>query len=254
MFQRLQSPPRMDDSLETILGHTFRDPALLQLALTHGSVGYESQRTQADNQRLEFLGDAVLQLTLSHLLFQRLPQADEGVLTQARAQLVSTKALARIARRISLGTHLRMGRGEEANGGRDRESTLADALEAIAGAIHLDAGSDAAHRFATCLFAEDLDALSHGPLDTNPKGQLQELVQAVGTTSPVYQIIGEEGPDHAKSFIAAVVWQGAELGRGSGRSKKEAEVQAAQTALDHPNLQKQLRTTREQPSQQSCKL
>jgi len=243
----------MDDSLETILGHTFRDPALLQLALTHGSIGYESQRAQADNQRLEFLGDAVLQLTLSHLLFQRLPQADEGVLTQARAQLVSTKALARIARRIRLGSHLRMGRGEEANGGRDRESTLADALEAIAGAIHIDAGSDSAQQFAARLFAEDLDALSHGPLDTNPKGQLQELVQAVGTTSPVYQIIGEEGPDHAKNFIAAVVWQGAELGRGSGRSKKEAEVQAAQAALDHPKLQKQLRTTREQPNQQNSK-
>jgi len=253
VFQRLQSPPRMDDSLETILGHTFRDPALLQLALTHGSIGYESQRAQADNQRLEFLGDAVLQLTLSHLLFQRLPQADEGVLTQARAQLVSTKALARIARRIRLGSHLRMGRGEEANGGRDRESTLADALEAIAGAIHIDAGSDSAQQFAARLFAEDLDALSHGPLDTNPKGQLQELVQAVGTTSPVYQIIGEEGPDHAKNFIAAVVWQGAELGRGSGRSKKEAEVQAAQAALDHPKLQKQLRTTREQPNQQNSK-
>jgi ribonuclease-3 len=155
---------------------------------------------------------------------------------------------------IGLGTHLRMGRGEEANGGRERESTLADALEAIAGAIHLDAGNDAAQRFATRLFAEDLDALSRGPLDINPKGQLQELIQAVGTTSPVYQIIGEEGPDHAKNFIAAVVWQGTELGRGSGRSKKEAEVQAAQAALDHPNLQKQLRTTREQPSQQSSKV
>ncbi len=239
------------DTLETILGHTFRDPALLQLALTHGSLGYESQRAQADNQRLEFLGDAVLQLTLSHLLFQRLPQADEGVLTQARAQIVSTKALARLARRISLGSHLRLGRGEEANGGRDRDSTLADALEAIAGAIHLDAGSDAAQRFAARLFAADLESLSHGPLDANPKGQLQELIQAVGTTSPLYRILGEEGPDHAKNFIATVEWQGSELGRGSGHSKKEAEVQAAQAALDHPNLQKLLRTTREQLGQQS---
>lgn len=237
------------DTLETILGYTFRDPALLQLALTHGSLGYENQRAQADNQRLEFLGDAVLQLALSDLLFKRLPQADEGVLTQARAQLVSTKALARLSRRIGLGSHLRMGRGEEVNGGRDRESTLADALEAIAGAIHLDGGSDAAHRFAARLFADDLEALNHGPLDTNPKGQLQELIQSVGTVSPQYRIIEEDGPDHAKNFIAAVIWQDTEFGRGSGRSKKEAEVQAAQAALDNPALEKQLRTTREQSDQ-----
>lgn len=237
------------DTLETILGYTFRDPALLQLALTHGSLGYENQRAQADNQRLEFLGDAVLQLALSDLLFKRLPQADEGVLTQARAQLVSTKALARLSRRIGLGSHLRMGRGEEVNGGRDRESTLADALEAIAGAIHLDGGSDAAHRFAARLFADDLEALNHGPLDTNPKGQLQELIQSVGTVSPQYRIIEEDGPDHAKNFIAAVIWQDTEFGRGSGRSKKEAEVQAAQAALDNPALEKHLRTTREQSDQ-----
>ena len=238
------------DMLETILGHIFRDPSLLQLALTHGSIGYEAQCAHTDNQRLEFLGDSVLQLALSHLLFQRLPQADEGVLTKARAQLVSTKALARIARRIGLGAHLRLGRGEEANGGRDRDSTLADALEAIAGAIHLDAGSDAAHQFAARLFADELNALNHGPLDNNPKGQLQELIQSVGTAPPLYEIIGEDGPDHAKNFIATVSWQGTQLGRGNGRSKKEAEVQAAQAALDYPNLQKLLRTTRGQSGQQ----
>ncbi|WP_395738131.1 ribonuclease III [Prosthecobacter sp.] len=240
-------------TLEHVLGHTFRDPALLQMALTHGSVGYESQRAQADNQRLEFLGDAVLQLALSHLLFHRLEQADEGVLTQARAQLVSTKALARIARRIGLGAYLRMGRGEEANGGRNRESTLADALEAVAGAIHLDSGSAAAHEFAARLFAEDLEALSRGPLDANPKGQLQELIQAVGIEPPQYEIVGAEGPDHAKNFVAVVSWQGAQLGRGSGRSKKDAEVQAAQTALDNPALGELLRTTRAQLDQQNRK-
>ncbi len=237
-------------TLEQVIGHTFRDPALLQLALTHGSIGYESQRAQADNQRLEFLGDAVLQLSLSHLLFQRLPQADEGVLTQARAQLVSTKALARIARRIGLGVHLRMGRGEEANGGRDRESTLADALEAVAGAIYLDAGSAAAQQFSSHLFAEDLEALNRGPLDNNPKGQLQELIQSVGTEPPLYEIVGAEGPDHAKNFIAAVSWQGTRLGQGGGRSKKEAEVQAAETALANTALRELLRTTREQHAQQ----
>jgi ribonuclease-3 len=237
--------------LEHFIGHSFRDPALLQLALTHGSVGYENQRTHADNQRLEFLGDAVLQLALSHLLFQRLPQGDEGVLTQARAQLVSTKALARIARRIGLGTHLHLGRGEEINGGRERESTLADAMEAVAGAIHLDSGSDAAHQFAARLFAEDLEALSRGPLDANPKGQLQELIQSVGVEPPHYEIVSSEGPDHAKNFISSVSWQGTELGRGSGRSKKDAEVQAAQAALDNPALSELLRTTRVQQDQQN---
>ncbi|MHB1078665.1 MAG: ribonuclease III [Prosthecobacter sp.] len=237
--------------LEQVIGHTFRDPALLQLALTHGSVGYENQRVHSDNQRLEFLGDAVLQLALSHLLYQRLPQADEGVLTQARAQLVSTKALARISRRIGLGSYLHLGRGEEANGGRDRESTLADALEAVAGAIHLDSGTDAAHQFAARLFAEDLEALNRGQLDANPKGQLQELIQAVGVEPPVYEIIGAEGPDHAKNFIATVSWRGTQLGRGTGRSKKDAEVVAAQAALDNPALQELLRTTRVQLDQQN---
>ena len=239
------------DKLETILGHTFRDPSLLQLALTHGSVGYEHQRPQADNQRLEFLGDAVLQLTLSHLLFHQLPQADEGVLTKARAQLVSTKALARLARRLGLGPHLIMGRGEEANGGRDRDSSLADALEAIAGAIHLDAGNQAAQQFAAHIFAEDLHSIGKGDLEANPKGLLQEQIQAVSTECLVYTIVDEEGPDHAKQFVAAVSWREAELGRGCGRSKKDAEVQAAQAALDNPELKKRLRTACEQQNQQT---
>jgi ribonuclease-3 len=241
------------EKLETILGHTFRDPALLQLALTHGSVGYEHQRPQADNQRLEFLGDAVLQLTLSHLLFHQLPQADEGVLTKARAQLVSTKALARVARRLNLGKHLIMGRGEEANGGRDRDSSLADALEAIAGAIHLDAGNQAAQQFAAHIFAEDLRSIGRGDLEANPKGLLQEQIQAVSTESLVYTIVDEEGPDHAKQFIAAVSWRETELGRGGGRSKKDAETQAAQAALDNPELKKRLRTACEQQNQQTGK-
>lgn len=240
------------DKLETILGHTFRDPALLQLALTHGSVGYEHQRPQADNQRLEFLGDAVLQLTLSHLLFHQLPQADEGVLTKARAQLVSTKALARVARRLNLGPHLIMGRGEEANGGRDRDSSLADALEAIAGAIHLDAGNQAAQKFAAHIFSEDLRSIGKGDLEANPKGLLQEQIQAVSTECLVYTIVDEEGPDHAKQFVAAVSWREAELGRGSGRSKKDAETQAAQAALDNPELKKRLRTACEQQNQQTA--
>lgn len=241
------------DTLETILGHTFRDPALLQLALTHGSVGYENQRPQADNQRLEFLGDAVLQLALSHLLYTRSPRADEGALTKARAQLVSTKALARIARQIGLGHHVILGRGEEANGGRDRDSTLADALEAVAGAIYIDAGSKAAHQFATRLFTADLIALDQGPLERNPKGELQEIIQTSSPNGPVYSIVATEGPDHSKNFVASVSWQGHELGRGSGRSKKDAETQAAQSALDGSLLHELLRTLCEKTREQSGK-
>lgn len=223
-------------TLEDVIGHRFKDPLLLELALTHGSVAYESQRSQADNQRLEFLGDAVLQLALSHLLYLQQQEADEGVLTKARAQLVSTKALARLARHLGLGAHLIMGRGEDANGGRNRDSALADALEAIAGAIYLDAGSEAALAFATRMFSPDLKALQAGPLERNPKGELQETIQAISPVAPQYQIVGEEGPDHAKQFISTVAWQGRELGRGAGRSKKEAETQAARTALENPLL------------------
>ncbi|MGV3663321.1 MAG: ribonuclease III [Prosthecobacter sp.] len=236
-------------ALEQVIGHTFRNPALLQLALTHGSVGYENQRPQADNQRLEFLGDAVLQLALSHLLYTQQEEADEGVLTKARAQLVSTKALARQARQMSLGAFLIMGRGEEANGGRDRDSALADALEAVAGAIYLDAGSEAALAFATHLFSTDLLALERGPLERNPKGDLQEQIQAVSPIPPQYLIISEEGPDHSKSFLSTVSWKGTLLGQGTGRSKKEAETRAAQAALDNPVLAEVLRTACERLSE-----
>ena len=129
---------------------------------------------------------------------------------------------------------------------------LADALEAIAGAIHLDAGNQAAQQFAAHIFAEDLRSIGKGDLEANPKGLLQEQIQSVSTESLVYTIIGEEGPDHAKQFVAAVSWREAELGRGSGRSKKDAETQAAQAALDNPELKKRLRKACEQQNQQTA--
>lgn len=226
--------------LESVLGHTFRDRSLLKEALTHASLGYELQRTQPDNQRLEFLGDAVLQLVLSEMLFHHFPKADEGMLTKIRAQLVSTKALAQVARQIKLGGFLFMGRGEEASGGRERDSTLADVLEAIAGAIFLDGGMDAARLVARGLFRQLISDLGTSPVEQNPKGQLQEILQAISPQSPTYRIIQESGPDHAKSFLAMVSWDGKELGRGLGRSKKEAEVEAARSALDTKDLQSRL--------------
>lgn len=219
------------ESLESIIGHSFREPLLLAEALTHGSVSYESQRSGIDNQRLEFLGDAVLQLALSHELFVQLPQADEGRLTKTRAHVVSTKSLAALSRRMGLGQFLVMGRGEEANGGRDRDSSLADALEAVIGAIYLDAGLEAAMQFIQRILGDDLEIVLRGPGESNPKGDLQEKLQAVNAEAPVYRIVSQSGPDHAKLFDAIVTWQGNELGRGSGKSKKEAEVRAAEAAL-----------------------
>lgn len=226
--------------LESVLGYTFHDRRRLTEALTHGSVGYEAQRPHLDNQRLEFLGDAVLQLTLSEMLFQMLPQADEGELTKLRAQIVSTKALAAVSRRLKLGGFMIMGRGEEANGGRDRENSLADVLEAVIGAIYLDGGLPEAQKLAKHLFQKDLESLLLHPQDENPKGRLQEIIQAVGPTPPHYKITGESGPDHAKSFQATVNWLDCILGVGSGRSKKEAEVDAARSALKSETLQSQL--------------
>jgi ribonuclease III len=226
--------------LENVIGYTFRDANLLNQALTHASMRYEGQATRHDNQRLEFLGDAVLQLTLSDALYARLPLADEGVLTKARAQLVSAKALARLGRQIGLGTMLAMGRGEEANGGRDRESSLADAVEAVAGAVFLDGDLDAAKNVVLQLFAGDLEAILAAPVETNPKGQLQELIQAASNIGPVYAITAESGADHSKTFVASVSWLGTPLGTGEGKSKKDAETQAALTALGNPQLREML--------------
>lgn len=226
--------------LESVISYTFQDRQLLVEALTHGSLGYENQRSQADNQRLEFLGDAVIQLILSEMLYLQYPSADEGLLTKVRAQLVSTKALAQIARKMNLGGYLLMGRGEESSGGRERDSTLADALESVAGAIYLDGGMAAAQKVAKKLFHQQLAALGSSPVEQNPKGQLQELLQAISPQSPTYCILEESGPDHAKSFVANVTWNGMELGRGPGRSKKEAEVEAARSALDSPLIQDRL--------------
>jgi ribonuclease-3 len=222
--------------IQSVLGHTFQDRSLLKEALTHASLGYETQKTQPDNQRLEFLGDAVLQLVLSEMIYLQFGRADEGLLTKVRAQLVSTKALAIVARRINLGGFILMGRAEENNGGRERESTLADTLEALAGAIYLDGGIDATKKIAHHLFHQQILDFGNTPTDQNPKGQLQEILQSISPQSPTYQIIDESGPDHAKSFHATVMWGGRELGRGLGKSKKDAEVEAARVALFSPEF------------------
>ena len=223
--------PAPIQSLEEQFGYQFQNPLLLAEALTHPSLAYETHRAHFDNQRLEFLGDAVLQLIFTHELFRTFMDYNEGNLTKLRARLVSRSALAAYARARGVGQHLLMGRGEEASGGRGRASTLSDAFEALIGAIYLDGGLEAARAVVLRLCAEDLARICDEPREVNPKGQLQEMLQALSATSPHYSIVSEEGPDHQKTFVARVEWNGRTLGTGSGLSKKLAETAAAEAAL-----------------------
>lgn len=226
----------MLELLESKLGYHFQQSTLLEQSLTHPSLSYETQRSCGDNQRLEFLGDAVLQLILTHELYNRFETFTEGTLTKLRSRMVSRAALVHYAKEIRLGDHLRMGRGEEMSGGRSRPSTLADAFEAIIAAIYLDGGYGAARDVILRLVETELTLLSEAPVDVNPKGQLQEILQSKSAISPSYTIVSQEGPDHAKNFVAKVEWGGEILGSGAGQSKKEAEIAAAREALAHPRV------------------
>ena len=219
--------------LEERIGYKFRNSLLLAEALTHSSISLERKDYPFDNQRLEFLGDAVLQLVITEELFLRFPDFTEGQLTKIRTRLVSRTALKEHARQLRLGEHLMMGRGEEASGGRDRASTLGDSFEALVGGIYLDGGLRAAKQFILKVAAENLTTVAAEPEEINPKGKLQELLQAVAPSSPVYELLDESGPEHLKHFRCRVVWEGLNLGEGAGHSKKEAEVAAASVALDN---------------------
>ena len=212
--------------------YNFRDENLLRLALTHPSVAHESDTATAHNQRLEFLGDAVLGLVITQKLYQEFPELDEGPLTKARAKLVNRQTLAQRARSLGLGAHLILSRGEEMSGGRDRESALADAYEAILGAIFLDGGFDAARGFILHEFASAFGELPSLTLIENPKGELQELLQARSSQAPEYQTVQIAGTDHDPLFECAVYHDGTELGQGRGKSKKGAESEAALVALE----------------------
>jgi ribonuclease-3 len=213
------------------LGYQFRDLSLLRLALTHPSVAHELGAGLQHNQRLEFLGDAVLQLILTQALYEKFPALGEGNLTKARAQMVNSRALADRARRLGLGHQLILSKGEEQSGGRARVSALADGLEALVGAIFLDGGFEAAREFILRQYRERFGGLEVLPNLENPKGELQELLQAQSTESPQYELVSVTGPDHDREFECVVSHQGAELGRGRGKSKKAAESQAAFGAL-----------------------
>lgn len=217
--------------LQTRLGYKFRDENLLRLALTHPSVAHESGVATAHNQRLEFLGDAVLQLVLTQKLYEQFPAFDEGPLTKGRAKLVNRSTLSEHARALGVGAHLILSRGEETSGGRERTSTLADTFEALLGAVFLDGGFDAAREFILREFDTDFNTLNESTGIENPKGELQELLQSRSPRAPEYQTISATGPDHDRVFECTVQHEGVELARGRGKSKKAAESDAALAAL-----------------------
>jgi ribonuclease-3 len=217
--------------LQTRLRYQFENPALLRLALTHPSVAHEGDRASQHNQRLEFLGDAVLGLVLTRELYDKFPGVSEGPLTKARAQMINRRTLADQAGRIELQNYLIMSRGEEANCGRGRASALADGFEALIGAVFLDGGFGAAQDFVLRSFHEAFGELTSIPTLDNPKGELQEKLQAASPHSPQYEVIFVTGPEHDRVFECVVRHEGRELGRGSGKSKKDAESEAALAAL-----------------------
>lgn len=217
--------------LEAILGYRFRRRELLRLALTHPSAVRPGEMDSLHNQRLEFLGDAVLQLAITHELYERFGDVGEGLLTAARARLVNGRCLAARAGSLGLGQYLRMGRCEETSGGRERRSTLANAFEAVAGAVYLDSGFVSAQRWIRCLFQDELGKIKLAPSLDNPKGELQEILQSRSSSPPQYQMESVSGPDHDRLFECAAYHDGRELGRGIGKSKKEAESRAALEAL-----------------------
>jgi len=218
--------------IEERLNYKFRNSLLLAEALTHPSLGHETHRHHFDNQRLEFLGDAVLQLIFTQYLFDLFPTFSEGQLTKLRSRLVSREGLQVHALSLGLGNYLMMGKGEEHNGGRARNSILADAFEALIGAMFLDSDLETVRQFIVAEAKLDLDNILFEPYDINPKGRLQELLQAISPKSPTYLTVSETGPEHLKAFGAKVIWLDMELGYGEGHSKKEAETRAAIDALE----------------------
>ncbi len=225
-----------DEALDRALGVTFRDPDIRRLALTHRSFAFE-QELGANNERLEFLGDSVLGLVVTDMAYLGHPQLPEGELAKLRAAVVNMSALADVSRSLGLGDLVLLGKGEDASGGRDKSSILADALEAVFGAVYLDQGLDATRGLIERLFRPRLDAYVRGEGDRDYKTILQELASQELRSLPEYHLT-EVGPDHEKEFTAVVHIAGEPLGEGSGRSKKEAEQQAARVA--HARLAERL--------------
>lgn len=218
--------------LEQRLGHTFLDRSLLETALTHSSYANESRgQGGVCNERLEFLGDSVLGVTVADFLYRHYGSMPEGRMTRLRSELVCEQSLYRVAQKLELGRFLRLGRGEEHNGGRERPSILSDALEALIAALYLDGGMGAASKFIHTWLLSELDGVEPVAF-TDFKTALQELVQRRSGQTLSYELIDEQGPDHAKIFTVRVLLNGDAVGRGDGKTKKEAEQAAARNALE----------------------
>ena len=221
----------MTDELQTKLGYSFKRHTLLRSALTHSSFAHEQKLSPAEsNQRLEFLGDAVLELCISDVLYHRYADMDEGELTKKRAAFVCESTLAEIAKKLELGNFLLLGQGEAREGGREKDSILADALESIFGAVFLDGGIEETSNVVRNLFEPIMDKKSRQTTDS--KSLLQEILQKQSKTTATYEIILEEGPPHQKVFTSSVFHEGKKLGTGKGSSKKAAEQEAAKAALE----------------------
>ena len=204
---------------------------LLLQALTHTSYAHEDGRQGVDNERLEFMGDAVVQMVITEHLYELFPESPEGDLARMRAAVVKAESLAQAARRMDLGAHLLLGRGEGRSGGRDRTSLLSDAFEAITAAVYLDSGWEAARSFVLKALEVELSSLNQPRKTIDPKSALQERLQATSKQTPHYQLVSESGPDHEKRFVSEVLHEGKVLGRGVGQSKKASEQAAAAEAL-----------------------
>ncbi len=235
---------RTDDSeLEKRLGYRFQRRELLEEALTHSSAVSELRagRTEeagdearpGDNERLEFLGDAVLELLTREYLLEKFPEWNEGQLSKSRARMVNARSLEAAARRLAIGKHLRLGRGEEKTGGREKPALLADAFEAVVAAVYLDAGLNAAREvLRTVLFEPALEERGEAVAESDQKSALQEFLQGRGQSPAEYRLAGESGPDHQKVFQVEVWADGRCLAHGEGSTKKEAEQRAAKSALE----------------------
>lgn len=220
--------------LESILGLKFNNPQLLQQALVHRSYVNERGWAVSDSyERLEFLGDAVLELVISTELYRRLPELSEGELTKSRSALVCRESLAHVASEIGLGNFLSLGKGEESTGGRERDSNLSAVLESVVAAIYLDQGTEAAQSFILRVMKVRLDdaSLHRLPLE-NPKSHLQEYVQGLGHPTPTYRVVSSEGPDHGPVFTVEALVDDTVVGTGQGRRKTDAEGAAARDALE----------------------
>ena len=221
----------MLNALEERLAYRFRDLALLDTALTHTSYVKGDGRASAHNERLEFLGDAVLELCTSEYLYLRFPEYDEGAMTRLRAQAVCESALHEVARDYDLGALLLLGRGEDHSGGREKPSILSDAVEAVIGALYIDGGMEVAKEFIMRFVYRSVEDAMAGRLIKDHKTMLQEYVQKRHMGPIVYELTGSSGPDHNKTFSMRVLVAGETAGAGEGRTKQEAGQQAARAAL-----------------------